>query len=183
MRVGAGEDLAGSAVRLNIGSGAQRAEGWATLDRAGDVDVVHDLTGLPLPLETDSCEGIVAHHVLDLLELDTVVPLLRDLRRILVPGGWLRISCADLRLGVDASLRNDHAWFPEARGTIEESFDWFIRQGGARRWWATPTALHPLLRQAGFGWVLPARAGLTNGPAWLCEFDSRPAESFFVETS
>jgi predicted SAM-dependent methyltransferase len=170
-------------VRLNLGAGGQSAPGWTTLDRAGNVDVIHNLTVTPLPFADDSCEGAVAHHVLDLLGPHALHNLLRDLRRVLQPDAVLRVSLADLEFGIGAAFEHDLGWFPEPRETLDETLAWFLRQGGARRLLLTPERLKVLCYVAGFNEfaVFDDPAGKTFGPSWLTVFDARFHESFFAE--
>lgn len=169
-------------MRLNIGAGGQRAPGWTTLDRAGDVAVHHDLTDLPLPFETDSCEGAVAHHVLCMLTDDELVALLADIHRILTPFAFLRISDADLTRGVDAAIRGDFDWFPEQRESPDARLQWFITQGGARKQFLTTTRLTAALTATGFHDIETVPIG-NSSRAWLAELDSRENESFFMEAT
>lgn len=78
----------GEALRLNLGCGLDARPGWLNVDRIAlpGVDFVHDLNDLPLPFEDTSAEVILCKDVLEHVEL---VPVLRDLHRILVPGGLL----------------------------------------------------------------------------------------------
>lgn len=172
-----------SRVRLNIGAGGQHADGWTSLDRAGHVDVIHDLTDLPLPFDTDSCEGAVAHHVLDLLPRGALHSLLEDLRRVLQPEAVLRVSLADVERGIDIAFDNDIAWFPERRDTLEATLVWFVRQGGARRQLLTRSRLGEFCQDAGFNnfQVFGDPAGKTFGPKWLTDLDGRFQESFYAE--
>ncbi len=170
-------------MRLNVGAGGQKADGWTSLDRAGSVAVVHDLTDLPLPFDDESCEGAVAHHVLDLLPPDTVVPLLDDLLRILQPNAVLRISGANLMAGIDAAFRRDIDWFAEPRPTLEQTVGWFITQGGARRALILPPQLRALLLGVGYVETRSCKWGQTMGHGWLTDLDSRPTESFFVDAA
>jgi SAM-dependent methyltransferase len=77
--------------RLNLGCGRDIRQGWVNLDCAGlpGVDVVHDLSCLPLPFDTGEFMNICAKDVLEHLDY---IPLLRELHRILQPGGSLEIQ-------------------------------------------------------------------------------------------
>lgn len=169
-------------MRLIVGAGGQRADGWTTLDRAGDVDVAHDLTDLPLPFATESCEGAVAHHVLCMLAPDEMGRLLFDVRRILKPGARLRISDADLTLGVEAAIRGDFDWFPEERESPDARLHWFVTQGGARKQFLTITGLVFALRLAGFYDCETVDIG-ESAVDGLAALDSRENESFFMEAT
>ena len=72
--------------RLNLGCGLDIREGWVNLDSAKlpGVDVVHDLAVVPLPFADASFSEILCQ---DVLEHVNYAPVLRDLHRILRPGG------------------------------------------------------------------------------------------------
>lgn len=77
--------------QLNVGCGHDIREGWINLDAYAlpGVDVVHDIERLPLPFPNDEFDTIMARDVLEHLEYP---PVLRDLHRILKPGGRIVIQ-------------------------------------------------------------------------------------------
>lgn len=178
-----GTGVAGRTVKLNLGSGGRLDADWVHVDRAGPVDVTHDLTDLPLPFETNSCEGAVAHHVLDQLTARQITGLVGDVHRILAPGALFRISSADLDAGIDAALHNRPGWFPEPHGTLETMLGWFITDGGARKTRLSADRLRAICETAGFAWSAHRDAHITFGPAWLTDLDGRETESFYVEAA
>ena len=76
--------------RLNVGCGYDVRAGWLNLDAKAlpGVDIVHDLEDLPLPFSDAAFEEIVCQDVLEHVDL---VPVLKDLHRVLEPGGRLHI--------------------------------------------------------------------------------------------
>jgi ubiquinone/menaquinone biosynthesis C-methylase UbiE len=76
--------------RLNLGCGTDIREGWINLDVAAlpGVDVRHDLQDLPLPFADECFSEILCKDILEHLEY---IPLLKDLHRILKPGGVVEI--------------------------------------------------------------------------------------------
>jgi SAM-dependent methyltransferase len=76
---------------LNLGCGTDIREGWVNLDRARlpGVDVVHDLSCLPLPFADGEFTEICAKDVLEHLDY---IPLLQELHRVLQVGGSLDVQ-------------------------------------------------------------------------------------------
>ena len=76
--------------KLNLGCGVDIKEGWVNLDSAAlpKVDVVHNIENLPLPFADNEFDRILAQDVLEHVEY---IPVLKDLHRILKPGGSLTV--------------------------------------------------------------------------------------------
>ncbi len=78
-------------MKWHFGCSSRKFEGWHNTDR--DVD----LTALPLPFETGSIETALSQHVIEHLWLEKeVLPLFRELRRVVRSGGRLYLSCPDM---------------------------------------------------------------------------------------
>lgn len=108
--------------RLNLGSGTDVRPGWVNLDIAPlpGVDVVHDLSELPLPFPDASFSTIVAKDILEHLDW---IPVLRELHRILRPGGRLEIT--------SPHFTSPATWIdPTHRAAFSiETFEFFARDG------------------------------------------------------
>lgn len=78
-------------LKLNVGSGEHKKEGYINLDWSSlvDADVVHDLNVFPYPFSDNIYDEITAEHVLEHLEKPFLV--MKEFHRILKPGGILHI--------------------------------------------------------------------------------------------
>ena len=79
-------------ILLNIGCGPSKMEGVINLDNNPDFEpeVVHDLEVTPLPFEDESIHGVIASHIFE--HIRNYPELLKDIYRVLVPGGVLNIN-------------------------------------------------------------------------------------------
>ena len=76
--------------KLNLGCGNDIRSGWINLDSSAlpGVDVVHNIERVPLPFTDGMFQEILCQDVLEHIDY---IPVLKDLHRILEPGGILRI--------------------------------------------------------------------------------------------
>ena len=76
--------------KLNIGCGVDIKSGWINMDSATlpGVNIVHDVTQLPLPFANEEIDEILAQDVLEHIDY---IPVLKDLHRILKKEGILTI--------------------------------------------------------------------------------------------
>lgn len=82
-------------LRLHVGAGRARLEGWVNLDIQDlpGVDVVADVTR---GLDFTDVEAIYAEHFLEHLRADQAIDFLAECHRCLLPGGRLRLSTPNL---------------------------------------------------------------------------------------
>lgn len=170
--------------RLHWGCGDTPAPGWVNSDlRPGPgVDVVADIRE-GLPLEDESFDCVFSQHALPELGIYEQVDALRELRRVLRPGGVLRLSLPDLDWAIEAYRAGDRdhfkVWDWE---TISGNFIAHVLWYGITRTPFTFEFAEELLRRAGFSEVSRVCYRQTAGP-WpgVAELDDRPEESFYVE--
>ncbi|MBA3865309.1 MAG: methyltransferase domain-containing protein [Solirubrobacterales bacterium] len=88
--------VAPASTRLHVGCGTRQVEGWLNVDVIGsEYDV--DLQARQLPWTSSSFDTLVSQHVIEHLELfSELMPLLREFRRIIEPGGSVWLSCPDM---------------------------------------------------------------------------------------
>lgn len=82
--------------KLHLGCGDIVLKGWINLDIDSPVaDILHDLTK-PLPFADGSVQYIYAEHMIEHIDYAEAECLLRECRRVLVPGGAVRMTTPDL---------------------------------------------------------------------------------------
>ncbi len=82
--------------RLNLGCGSRLAPEWTNVDvRPRDLVLAHDLRR-PLPFNSDVFDLVYHSHVLEHFRRKDVSPFLLECRRVLRPGGVIRVAVPDL---------------------------------------------------------------------------------------
>jgi len=82
-------------MKLNLGCGDDYKEGWINVDISDNVksDVKHDLNVIPFPFRDRQFSYIEASHVLEHIDRKNFVLVMKELHRILKPGGILHVIC------------------------------------------------------------------------------------------
>jgi hypothetical protein len=184
-------------VRLNIGCGPIQPDDWLNLDPDPQWNApLRDLGAIG----TATIEGAVAHHVLQMIPWPELVPWLTEVRRVLRPSGYLRLSVPDLTLvamwlGLDGKGGTDLP--PPISDEHETSIDgkvcmWLSQAGTSRSVFTAPW-LTELCQRAGYdsageagwqGWASGHPRHYSTGPDWLTELDLTPDrrdESLYVD--
>jgi ubiquinone/menaquinone biosynthesis C-methylase UbiE len=170
--------------RLHWGCGGAIAPGWVNSDviDAPGIDLVADIRrGLPVPGE--SFDYIASHHALQDLKIYETVAALRELRRVLRPGGVLRLGLPDMDKLIAAYQRGDRAFFQIYDWeTIDGNFITHLLWYNITQTPMTPRFCAELLTKAGFARVrhVTYRQTESNWPE-ITSPDGREGESFFVE--
>lgn len=78
-------------IRLDIGCGGNKQEGFVGLDRRPlpNVDVVWDLEIFPYPLPDESCLMIIGRHIVEHIKPWLMIDFMNELWRIMKPEGQL----------------------------------------------------------------------------------------------
>ena len=172
--------------RLNWGCGDHFGPGWINSDIKDmpGVDLACDIRE-GLPLATDSIDYAVSIHALPEIPYDDLIGVLVELRRVLKPGGVLRLELPDVDRGIQAYLSGDRDYFvipDEHAEAIGSKFITQIIWYGWSRTLFNHDFIEELLGKAGFREVLGCSFGETkSGFPEIVELDSREQESLFVE--
>lgn len=100
-------------VRLNLGSGGDKREGFVNLDYSSGADFKCDLgSGIPVNVALpNSVDYIYTSHFLEHIFDDQVEVLLRSCFEVLKPGGTIRFCLPDFKKLAEAYLKNDISFF------------------------------------------------------------------------
>jgi hypothetical protein len=124
-------------------------------------------------------------HALQMIELPGLVPVLEGLRRILRPGGVLRLCLPDLDMAIDPYRRGDASHFlvsgEEVRTLGGKLFTHVLWYGHSRTLFTADFA-EELLRKAGLARIEHVADGATASTfPEIVALDERAHESLFAE--
>ena len=170
--------------RLNWGCGDVTPSDWinSDIESGPSIDISADILE-GLPLDDGSIDYISSQHALPALMVWNQLDALSELRRVLKPGGVLRLCLPDLDLAIAAyqSGRQDYfvVWDWD---TISGNFITQIVDHGYNRTPFTYEFAEELLWKAGFADVRRVEYLHTvSSYPEIVELDSREEESFYVE--
>jgi predicted SAM-dependent methyltransferase len=83
-------------LQLNLGSGPYRLDGWLNVDIIGMRPDLHWDLRRALPFPDGSARSVFLEHVLEHIPLAGVMYVLSEARRVLRPGGVIRVGVPDL---------------------------------------------------------------------------------------
>jgi len=181
----------GQILRLNLGAGSQRVEGWISLDLAFGVDLLLDLSRASLPFADGEVEAVACISAINYLSRERAAALVREVRRVLRKGGVARFAVQDLRALAERYVRRDLAFFDQRKEDGSQRFEGSTPGGKFAAWfYGYPTAGGPC-RSA---WDFESLAQLFEGFSVVEErrfqesrladasrLDNRPDQMFFLE--
>jgi|694.fasta_scaffold23290_8 predicted SAM-dependent methyltransferase len=160
----------------SLGHGAKVLPGWTNIDIEGDQvrTFAWDLTS-PFPIPNHSIDCIYSEHFIEHISLADGAALLAECRRVLVPGGVVRLSTPDLRVLVEKYLAGetgewrDMGWEP---GTACDLLNEGLRNWGHLYVYDEPKLI-AALEEAGFAHASRCQWGVsTHAP--LRGLETRP---------
>lgn len=178
-------------IKLNIGCGTDYKEDWVNVDNNSDenierLDLNWDMRN-PLPFEENSVDYVFNEHFLEHLTVEEGQVVIKDLMRVLKPGGVLRIAVPDLEVVVNKYLKNnltedptikkfDLTWIKTRAEFINVSFRWW-----GHKWLYDFEELKRRIEEAGFLKIERCELGKSSHPA-LNNLEIRE-ESLVVEVT
>jgi SAM-dependent methyltransferase len=173
--------------RLNWGCGGSGEPGWINSDLKDGpgIQITADIRD-GLPLDSESLDYIVSIHALPMISYPDLVPVLREMHRMLKPDGVLRLALPDLDRSIQAYLRRDPGFFLVPDADVESYSGKFITH---LLWYGysvtlfTADFIEELLWKSGYrhvGQCSFEQTASSHAPGIL-ELDNREAESLFVE--
>lgn len=180
------------AIKLNIGCGTDYKKGWINIDNNSDnnivkLDLYWDLLK-PLPFEDNSVDFIFSEHFFEHFTVDESQKIMKDMLRILRPGGVMRIAMPDLEMVVDHYLN-----VPVEKDPIVKRFKFDFVKTKAEwmnmsfRWWGHKwlydwEELERRLKQAGYTKIIRCKMGKSKHKE-LCGLETRDESLLIAEVT
>jgi SAM-dependent methyltransferase len=174
--------------RLNWGSSFHIAEGWTNSDRNdhGQEHIGDLLDGLPFP--DNYFDYAVSHHAIQMFDYAELPKAITELRRVIKPGGCLRMSVPDPLRAFGAWQTGDAEALVIADNvepTIGGKFSAYLTWYGTNKTVFTPEFMIDLFTR--HEWTRVVEVGFQASmftALEICELDARPdrrSESLYVE--
>jgi predicted SAM-dependent methyltransferase len=148
-----------SDMKLNIGCGPNRKQGWVNIDLLPDVDLSLDMREA-MPFSENSAAIIYSEHFFEHLDYpEPAKQFLKECHRILKPGGIFSVGVPDTEWPLQAYVgpddKNYFAWskvncLPEWCQTRIDDINYHFRQDGEHRFAYDYETLYHVLMEAGF---------------------------------
>lgn len=149
-------------MKLNLGCGFRRLEGFMNVDRFPDCrpDVIHDLESVPWPWDADTVDEVVMSHVLEHLgaDRDVFFGVLRELYRVCRHDARLTVT-------VPYPRHDDFLIDPTHVRPIMPEFFQMLSKANCREWQVRGAADTPLALHIGVDFEIE-RTQLVLDPYW-----------------
>ena len=185
-------------VFVNVGAGRSGKKGWVNIDAcySTNITLTCDCRG-KLPLPNGCAKGIFTEHFLEHVDYEYEAPvLLREFKRILKPGGVVRIVVPDAERYLQAyctegwgaleqlrGLSNNHVdpYFQKEMRSKMEVINLVFRQFKEHKFAYDYITLERVLSDAGFVQIERSSCGKSRLPEVAIDNPSRSHESLYVE--
>jgi predicted SAM-dependent methyltransferase len=178
-------------LKLHLGCGSRVTPGWVNVDsyEQPGLDLRWDLRDA-LPVDAGAADLVYSEHVLEHLDFDDARALIRDIFRVLSPGGRLRLGVPDAELYLQAYVRGDDHFFRGARNignpvapldTPMKVINQMFRMGGAHRFAWDFETLARELTSVGFRDTRRYPSGQSPTPDLCLDDPTHAFETLYVE--
>ncbi len=173
-------------LRVHVASGRNVIPGWINVDATSGVDVQIDLRR-KLPFADDSAQLIFSEHFLDHLQFPHVATrFLSECRRVLEPGGRLRVVLHDTEILAQRFVAKDAEFFRVASNIDappNEALNHLYRFNETHQFLYDFDTLDALLTRCGFSRVIRSTYRGSEIPELNLDLDypDRPIQSLYVE--
>lgn len=163
-------------MKLHLGCGRVIIPGWQNLDFHPEPGAIRCDLSKPLPYPDASVDLIFSEHFIEHLTREQGVALLKECRRVLKPGGAVRISTPDLDTLVDAYKSRDLeryksvGWLP---GSAAKMMNEGMRSWGHLFLYCEMELIRAF-QEAGFGGLILRYGRGESDRAELRNIDTRP---------
>lgn len=177
---------------VNVACGPHEAEGFLNIDLIAATPTV-----LPwdcrrtLPLADGAAAGVRVEHFVEHLDPREELPaLLADIRRVLAPGGVLRVIVPDVGRYLEAYCRGDLSGyrelgvpdpFPDDLPTRMDIVNHAFHQWGEHKWGYDTETLRHRLTRAGFTRIEPQSFGVSLDARLACDREHHAPYSIYVD--
>lgn len=186
--------IGGSISKINIGSGNVLLTGYCNIDLYRGADLVIDLEKRLFPFRKNSIDAAVCISAINYFTRKRGEEIIRNVHRVLKPGGVFRIGTQDLRIIAEKYVQNDANFFfqklPNGKErfvgeTIGDKFNsWFygyaVAKGKGCKYFYDYETLALLCTKAGFTTV-EKKNFAESRISGIEKIDNRPDQMFFLE--
>jgi len=174
--------------KINLCGGPVKIEGYTNIDKNNGADIVYDIKN-SIPVESNSIEIIVMSQALNYFTYEECKFVIKEIYRVLIPGGIIRVSLPDLKIFAKAYLENDTDFLFQKLPSGKDRFvgktigDKFISEAyyyGDQKYFFDFGSCAELFHEQGFRHVRQCKYRESIIPN-IEKIDDRPELSFYLE--
>ncbi|KPA17014.1 radical SAM protein, partial [Candidatus Magnetomorum sp. HK-1] len=180
-------------LKINLCSGSRKLFGYINIDLQPGSDIIIDLEHKLLPFPDNSASVIVCISAINYFSKQRALEIIRDVYRVLMPGGITRFATQDLRILVEKYLQNDSDFFFQKLSDGKERFPGisfgdklnnffcgFQANNKTCKFVYDYETLSSLFKEANFCSIKQKKYHESDIPE-VAKIDNRPEQMFFLE--
>lgn len=186
----------GSSLKINLCCGPVKLSDYINIDVQPSADIVLNLDKSLLPFPENSAQVVVCISAINYFTRERSLAIIRDVHRVLRPGGIVRFGVQDLRVLATRYVEDDRAFFNQRTSDGRIRFpgetmadrinEWFYGfdngLGNCGKYVYDFETLQLLFRRAGFV-EIEAKAYRESRLPDVEQIDNRPDQMFFLEAT